>query len=352
MNSGESSAPDASLKNLGETTVDPAAFLADFLAADTEASSTVLLGEIEELLGRKPTSATPKTKRRETGLSGRKVHIGTGNSDSQTFDWYVGLLQQIPRFEEEAITESARRVEVGLLAGARMQDLVPETTSRREIADLYRLIEEGNQAWRWLILVNLRLVFHWSKGIARSVDSDWAQDAFQVGCLGLMRGLEGWDYQLGYKLSTFVSWHIRQAIQRWRANDVLIIRIPVHVWETLDRDGSEPTDSIRVAVDRSLELLSVDAMVERREDAAWDGGLEYLEDRIDRERAVHNILIGLDHRSLDIIQRRFGLKVDLPDPETLDQIGEAWGVSRERIRQLEKKTLDSLRARAIRETWT
>lgn len=331
--------------------VDPAAFLADFLAADTDVSGTVLLGEIEELLGRRPASA-PRAKRRQTGRGRRKVHIGTGNGDSQSFDWYANLLHQVPELDENEISEYARKVEVGLLAEARMKELVPQATSRRELTDLYRLIEEGKQAWRWLILVNLRLVFHWSKGVARSVDSDWAQDAFQVGCLGLMRGLEGWDYQLGYKLSTFVSWHIRQAIQRWRANDVLIIRIPVHVWETLDKDELEPSDSIRLAVDRSLELLSVDAMIERREDATWDGGFESLEDRIDRERAVHEILTGLDHRSLDVIQRRFGLRDGLPDPETLDQIGEAWGVTRERIRQLEKKALNSLRAAAMRETAT
>jgi RNA polymerase sigma factor (sigma-70 family) len=162
-----------------------------------------------------------------------------------------------------------------------------------------------------------------------------------------MRGLQGWDHTMGYKPSTFVSWHIRQSIQRWRANDVMIIRVPVHVWEAMGGEEDGLPDRTRQAAERAQDLASIDAMfLDRDEDILWDGGLDAMEDRIDRERLLSKLLDGLDNRPLDIIERRFGLRPDVENPMTLDEIGAIWNVTRERIRQVETKTILALRAKA------
>lgn len=317
-------------------------FLESLGSTDPSLAEATLSTEIDEILGRAPVRAAPKAER-----TGALVLDEDDGHEGPDFGWYAQILEQAPALDDAYTSEAARRVEVGLLAEARLEALDRSVASRRQLSELHTLKEEGREAWAWLVRSNLRLVFHWSKGVARSVDADWAQDAFQVGCLGLMRGLQGWDYKMGYKLSTFVSWHIRQAIQRWRANDVMIIRVPVHVWEALASGDSDLTTSIRDAAARAQDLASLEAMLDDRgEDASWDGGLEALETRVDRDRAISRLLEGLDERSLDIVERRFGLRDDLDGPMTLDEIGDVWGVTRERIRQLEKKILDALRDKA------
>lgn len=316
-------------------------FLEQLLSANPDLDSASLESEIDTLLGRTPQRAAPKVDRRWA------AKVDEDPDDAPDFGWYQQMLALAPAVDDDYIDEAARRVEVGLLAEERLAHLDRARSSRREMAELQTLVKEGHEAWKFMVLSNLRLVFHWSKGVARSVDSDWAQDAFQVGCIGLMRGLQGWDHRMGYKLSTFVSWHIRQAIQRWRANDVMIIRVPVHVWEALGSDNNDLTDALRESAERAQNLVSLEAMYyDRGEDEAWDGGIEDLEIRLDRDRTLGSLLDGLDERSLDIVERRFGLRDDIDGPMTLDDIGDVWGVTRERIRQLEKKILDALRAKA------
>lgn len=316
-------------------------FLEHLLTTNPDLDDAVLESEVDTLLGRTPQRATPKVDRRWA------VKVEEDPDDAPDFGWYQQLLALAPAMDDDYIDEAARRVEAGLLAEERLAGVDRSLASRRALAELQTLVKEGHEAWNFMVLSNLRLVFHWSKGVARSVDSDWAQDAFQVGCIGLMRGLQGWDYRMGYKLSTFVSWHVRQAIQRWRANDVMIIRVPVHVWEALSSDDSELNGALRESAERAQDLASLEAMYfDRGEDEGWDGGFDDLETKIDRDRTLSSLLEGLDERSLDIVERRFGLRDDLEGPMTLDEIGDVWGVTRERIRQLEKKILDSLRAKA------
>lgn len=317
-------------------------FLESLGSVDPALAAAALTTEIDEVLGRAPKRASAKVE-----PSGALVLDNEDELGGPDFGWYARLLEQVPALDDARTADAARRVEVGLLAEERLEALDSSVALRRQIEDLNTLIEEGREAWDWLLRSNVRLVFHWSKGVARSVDPDWAEDAFQVGFLGLMRGLQGWDYTMGYKLSTFVSWHIRQAIQRWRANDVMIIRVPVHVWEALGSTETSLTNTLRGAAARAQDLASLEAMLfDRGEDIPWDGGLETLEVRIDRERTLSHLLDGLDDRSRDIVERRFGLREDLDGPMTLDDIGDVWNVTRERIRQLEKKILVTLRAKA------
>ncbi|WP_309104956.1 sigma-70 family RNA polymerase sigma factor [Microbacterium sp.] len=315
-------------------------FLESVLAGNPELSDAALGAEVDALLGRQAPRAASKPPV-------RRWKPASDDDEAPEFGWLEHLLELAPAPDNEYVNEAARRVEVGLFAEERIAQSDLSQLSRWDIAELSTLAAEGKEAWRWLVLSNLRLVFHWSKGVARSVDPDWAQDAFQVGCIGLMRGLQGWDYRMGYKLSTFVSWHVRQAIQRWRANDVMIVRVPVHVWDALNSGDAALSSELRASAMRAQSVASLDAMLhDRGEDAPWDGGLEAIEDRIDRERAMKDLLSDLDHRSLDIVERRFGLRDDLDVPMTLDEIGDVWNVTRERIRQLEKKILIALRARA------
>lgn len=324
-----------------DANADAQRFLDSLTLTDPALADATLTTEVDSLLGREPKHAPQAMARTNAALPD-----GGDDDDDADFGWYSQLLEQAQTRNDVDVNDAARRVEVGLLAAERLETIDRTTASRGHLADLHSLVEDGQEAWRWLVLSNLRLVFHWSKGVARSVDPDWAQDAFQVGCMGLIRGLQGWDYTLGYKLSTFVSWHIRQAIQRWRANDVMIIRVPVHVWDALGSDAPDLTEKLRQAAARAQDLASLEAMyLDRGEDAAWDGGLEDLEERIDRERMIHHLLDGLDERSTDIITRRYGLGFALGEPMTLDEIGIVWDVSRERIRQLEKKILEALRAK-------
>lgn len=337
----EHAEPGGTNRSSADPHSDALRFLDRLLAANPELNDAALESEVDTLLGRAPQRAVSKVNRRWA------AKVEEEPDDAPDFGWYQQLLALSPAIDDGYINEAARRVEAGLFAEERLADVDRPLTSRREMAELRILVEEGREAWNFMVLSNLRLVFHWSKGVARSVDSDWAQDAFQVGCIGLMRGLQGWDYRMGYKLSTFVSWHVRQSIQRWRANDVMIIRVPVHVWEALSSDDGDLTDALRESAARAQDLASLEAMLyDRGEDEAWDGGFGELEERIDQERTLGSLLGGLDERSLDIVQRRFGLRDDLDGPMTLDEIGEVWGVTRERIRQLEKKILTSLRATA------
>ncbi|GIG53337.1 sigma-70 family RNA polymerase sigma factor [Demequina activiva] len=322
-------------------TADARDFLDSLSAADPSLADAALTHEVDSVLGREPPSASLRERRQP-----EPPPEDSSASLPPRFDWFGRLVEQLPPLDDEGASTAAIRVEAGLLAQERLERLDLSTTPRQELADLHTLIEQGEDAWRWLILANLRLVFHWTKGVARSISPVWAEDAFQAGCIGLMRGLESWDHQRGYKLSTYVSWHIRQSVQRWRANEVQIIRLPVHVWEALNSEDNGLAKEVRVMAERTRTLASFEAMLDREEDVPWDGCLEDLDESLDREFMAVWLLDGLDERSRDIIERRFALRPDIDEPMTLDEIGARWGVTRERIRQLEGKILKALREKA------
>lgn len=292
--------------------------------------------EADELLGRKPDYASDHD--RSAKPTGRKRR-----RKSSAFDWFAQMVDAKPLLDPERTIEAARAVEVGLLAEERL-DSLDGARSRREVGDLHTLIEHGRAEYRLLVVSNLRLVFHWSKGVASTIDEDWAQDAFQAGCMGLMRGLQGWDYAKGYALSTFVSWHIRQAVQRWRANEVLLVRLPVHVWEGLDSAESDLTPEIEAAAIRAQNIFSLDEMDPEGTDWSWDGGLHNSTLTIERRRVLNRLLDSLPERDAGVLRLRYGFFSDEEDePQTLDLIGNRLGLTRERIRQIEQKSLTKLR---------
>jgi len=247
---------------------------------------------------------------------------------------------------EGEVLLAARAVEAGVLA----RDLLERTGSdlgRSVQRELQSLVEEGERRFRILTLSNLRLVFHWSKGIARAFDENWAQDAFQAGCIGLMRGLQSWDYSKGYQLSTYVSWHIRQSIQRWRANEVYIIRLPVHIWDSIHSQNDQMDEKTRAMVNDALSVRSSSELEAKRDGLIWDGGIEEAGAVIERRILIARLLDGLSEKEAGVVRMRFGLGVN-DGPQTLDQIGLVFGLTRERIRQIEGKALTKLRARGSR----
>jgi len=324
-------------------------FIEGLTAVDASLEADLLDAEVDAVLGRRPSLRGMKAPT-ERGL--RLKPDDREDDESADFGWYRYLIDHAPPIDETRTAAAARQVEAGLLARERLDGERPWINRRPGEfgaptfslnGTLRDLVEEGEDAWDFLVLSNLRLVFHWSKGVARSIDPDWAQDAFQVGVIGLMRGLRGWDYSLGYKLSTFVSWHIRQAIQRWRANDVVMIRLPVHVWEKLNTAPETLSPELIGQVKRSQDLASLEAMLERGDDESWDGGFGAVEHAIDVERGLSKLFGLVSEQQEDILCRRYGLGPENSEPMTLDEIGRVYGVTRERIRQIEGKALQKLR---------
>jgi len=313
----------------------------------TTPASTLAVGlkhEVNELLGRPPAPPAPAPAPvRATPAD------TTEPSADDLFDWFGRLVEAWPVLDSDRVARAAEAVEVGLFAEERLARIEEDSDlakqmRRRDLADLHDLADRGRSEFKLLIVSNLRLVFHWSKGVARSVNPDWAQDAFQAGCIGLIRGLQSWDYRRGYQLSTFVSWHIRQAIQRWRANEIMVIRLPVHIWTALETNTTTLSEEQIKAVGRARNLESLDVLNEDDPDAAWDGGLDANGRHHDLARIIGLLLDGLDEREGNVLRLRHGIGSD-GEPMTLDAIGEIYNVTRERIRQIETKALEKLRAR-------
>ncbi|MCG5448717.1 RNA polymerase sigma factor SigB [Micromonospora sp. NBC_00362] len=264
----------------------------------------------------------------------------------------------------------ARRIEAGLFAGEKLATCTPVSAELR--ADLELIVAEGRAAKDHLLEANLRLVVSIAK---RYTGRGMAfLDLIQEGNLGLIRAVEKFDYAKGYKFSTYATWWIRQAITRAMADQARTIRIPVHMVEQVNRMvrarrelavtlGREPTvaevaRALEIPEIQVIELISYDREPVSLDQAVGDDGESALGDFVasvdprtepgdaaaqgELRNEVSIVLSTLSQREQAVIRLRFGL--DDGRQRTLDEVGREFGLSRERIRQIEKVTLLKLRA--------
>jgi len=280
---------------------------------------------------------------------------------------YLREIGRVPLLTAEDEVELAKAIEAGLFAEEKLHGGFP--LAGAECADLALLANDGLRAKQRLIEANLRLVVSIAKRyIGRGLGF---LDLIQEGNLGLIRAVEKFDYTKGYKFSTYATWWIRQAITRAIADQARTIRIPVHMVETINKMarvqrqlhqalGREATPD-EIAADMGLPVERV-AEIQRiaqepvslqapigEEDSDLGDFIEDTDAVVPIEAAAFimlqdqltEILDALSGREQKIIQLRFGLTDG--HPRTLEEVGREFGVTRERIRQIESKTLAKLR---------
>ncbi|MCZ4608581.1 RNA polymerase sigma factor [Streptomyces sp. Lzd4kr] len=306
----------------------------------------------------------------ETPLPARARADNSGPS-SDLFRQYLREIGRIPLLTAAEEVELARRVEAGLFAEEKLG--TPGLDGRLAL-DLDRLVVMGRMAKRRLIEANLRLVVSVAKRyVGRGLTM---LDLVQEGNLGLIRAVEKFDYARGYKFSTYATWWIRQAMSRALADQARTIRVPVHVVELINRvvrvqrrmlqeRGYEPTpeevaDHLDLAPERVSEVLrlaqepvSLHAPVGEEDDVALGDLIEDGDATSPVESAaflllrehLEAVLSTLGERERKVVQLRYGLEDGRP--RTLEEIGRIFGVTRERIRQIESKTLNKLRDHAF-----
>ncbi|MFE5757874.1 RNA polymerase sigma factor [Streptomyces massasporeus] len=296
----------------------------------------------------------------------------SGSPSSDLFRQYLREIGRIPLLTAAEEVELARRVEAGLFAEEKLR-LTPDLDSQLAV-DLDRLVVMGRMAKRRLIEANLRLVVSVAKRyVGRGLTM---LDLVQEGNLGLIRAVEKFDYARGYKFSTYATWWIRQAMSRALADQARTIRVPVHVVELINRvvrvqrrmlqeRGYEPTPEevaahLELPPERVSEVLrlaqepvSLHAPVGEEDDVALGDLIEDGDATSPVESAaflllrehLEAVLSTLGERERKVVQLRYGLADGRP--RTLEEIGRIFGVTRERIRQIESKTLNKLRDHAF-----
>jgi RNA polymerase primary sigma factor len=278
----------------------------------------------------------------------------------------IGRVSLLTAQEEVSL---AKRIESGVFATEALADPTAKPNEAK-VNELRWLEFDGDRAKRHLVEANLRLVVSIAK---RYVGRGMAfLDLIQEGNLGLIRAVEKFDYHKGYKFSTYATWWIRQAITRAIADQARTIRIPVHMVETINKlvriqrqllqdHGREPTaeeiaeqmeltpEKVREIQKISQEPVSLETPVGEEEDSHLGDFIEDSDAVVPLERAsfrllqeqLESVLHTLSDREKEVIRLRFGL-VD-GQPRTLEEVGKKFGVTRERIRQIESKTLSKLR---------
>ena len=281
---------------------------------------------------------------------------------------YLEQIGKVPLLNAEQEVELAKRIKAGLSAEEKLADGNRLNDDQR--LDLEWIAEDGTRAKNHLLEANLRLVVSLAKRYTGR--GMLFLDLIQEGNLGLIRAVEKFDYNKGYKFSTYATWWIRQAITRAMADQARTIRILVHMVEVIDKLarvqrqmlqdlGREPTpDELAVELDMTPEKV-IEVQKYGREPISLhtplgeDGDSEF-GDLIEDSEAIqtgeavsftllqeqlHSVLNTLSEQEAGVISMRFGLTDG--QPKTLDEIGKAYGVTRERIQQIESKTMSKLR---------
>ncbi len=285
---------------------------------------------------------------------------------------YLKQIGKVALLNAEEEVQLAKRIEAGLFAAERLRRIMEAgeklpPAQRRLYSEVAR---DGNRAKNHLLEANLRLVVSLAK---RYTGRGMAfLDLIQEGNLGLIRAVEKFDYTKGYKFSTYATWWIRQAITRAMADQARTIRIPVHMVEVINKLGRiqrellqdlgrEPTPEelakeMDITPEKVLEIQQYAREPISLDQTIGDEGDSQLGDFIEDSEAVvavdavsftllqdqlQSVLETLSEREAGVVRLRFGLTDG--QPRTLDEIGQVYGVTRERIRQIESKTMSKLR---------
>ena len=283
---------------------------------------------------------------------------------------YLKQIGKVPLLNAAGEVELAMRIEAGLFAEEKLSHMTAAEKSNQLGLDLQWVARDGQRAKSHLLGANLRLVV----SLAKRYTGRGMQflDLIQEGNLGLIRAVEKFDYTKGFKFSTYATWWIRQAITRAMADQARTIRIPVHMVEVINKLarvqrqmlqdlGREPTpEELSRELDMTPEKV-IEVQKYGREPISLhtplgeDGDSEFGDLIEDTEavvpadavgftmlqRQLESLLDSLSEREAGVIRMRFGLGDG--QPKTLDQIGDTFGVTRERIRQIESKTMAKLR---------
>jgi RNA polymerase primary sigma factor len=306
----------------------------------------------------------------ETLRLARKEAEMTASADSVRA--YLKQIGKVALLNAEEEVDLAKRIEAGLYAAERLRQAeeAGEKLVLQMRRDLRWIVRDGERAKNHLLEANLRLVVSLAK---RYTGRGMAfLDLIQEGNLGLIRAVEKFDYTKGYKFSTYATWWIRQAITRAMADQARTIRIPVHMVEVINKLGRiqrellqdlgrEPTPEelakeMDITPDKVLEIQQYAREPISLDQTIGDEGDSQLGDFIEDSEAVvavdavsftllqdqlQSVLQTLSEREAGVVKLRFGLTDG--QPRTLDEIGQVYGVTRERIRQIESKTMSKLR---------
>ena len=300
----------------------------------------------------------------------RKDAALTASADSVRA--YLKQIGKVALLTAEEEVSLAKRIEAGLYAQYKIDEAkeAGERIAYAQKRDLREISRDGQRAKNHLLEANLRLVVSLAK---RYTGRGMAfLDLIQEGNLGLIRAVEKFDYTKGYKFSTYATWWIRQAITRAMADQARTIRIPVHMVEVINKLGRiqrellqdlgrEPTPEelakeMDITEEKVLEIQQYAREPISLDQTIGDEGDSQLGDFIEDSEAViavdavsftllqdqlGDVLETLSEREAGVVRLRFGLTDGMP--RTLDEIGQVYGVTRERIRQIESKTMSKLR---------
>ena len=294
--------------------------------------------------------------------------VATAGATADPVKDYLKQIGKVALLNAEQEVELAKRIEAGLFAEERLNS--GEKIEAKLHRELRWIAEDGRRAKNHLLEANLRLVVSLAKRYTGR--GMLFLDLIQEGNLGLIRAVEKFDYTKGYKFSTYATWWIRQAITRAMADQARTIRIPVHMVEVINKLarvqrqmlqdlGREPTpEELAKELDMTPEKV-IEVQKYGREPISLhtplgeDGDSEFGDLIEDSEAVVpadavsftllqeqlHSVLDTLSEREAGVVSMRFGLTDG--QPKTLDEIGKVYGVTRERIRQIESKTMSKLR---------
>ncbi len=319
-----------------------------------------------------------ETARGRSSSRRRDSYRGRPDQGDALVSLYLSEISRVPLLSPAQERALARRIEAGRIAAERLSVMGEPEPSLE--ATLMRVVEDGLRAKRTMIEANLRLVVSIAKRYATGAIP--LMDLIQEGNIGLIRAVERFDYRLGYKFSTYATWWIKQSIRRALSEQGTVVRVPVNIVEEawrlrrvrnslIHELGREPSteelaSKAGLSPDRVEEVLaatrsafSLDEPVSEDDSATLADLVGDLEDESPHELITKQLLRehmlqamdDLTPRERRVLEMRFGL--DGKNPRTLDEVGQEINVTRERVRQIEAKSLAKLRhpsrARHLRE---